>query len=307
MHKNKLEARTAPTISTSHLIRCARLLRMAAQELGARDDIAIYDADIQQLSSALQHDAWDPTSGYFGYVTYNDAGDANGILRTGAGFNFNMGLDGVSPLIAGVCSPAQQQTILDRLFSEDHLWTEVGITTVDKQAPYYNPNGYWNGSVWFAHQWFLFKTMLDLGRGDLAVKIAQAGVETWHKSTQQTYDCMEHFSARPPYGAGWCQFSSLSSPALSWFAALYTPGRITLGFDVWLRQANYHSQRNLVSLRLVPQKLTGRSADVLVCLRPSSRYEIYADGHPVSWASIHPGLLRVTLAPAVQIVKCRGT
>lgn len=307
MHKNKLEAHTAPTIGTSHLIRCARLLRLAAQELGARDDIAVYDADIQQLSSALQRDAWDAGSGYFGYVAYGEDGNVNGILRTDAGVNFNMGLDGISPLIAGVCSPAQQQTIVDRLFSEDHLWTEVGITTVDKQAPYYNPNGYWNGSVWFAHQWFLFKTMLDLGRGDLAAKIAKTGVETWQNSTQHSYDCMEHFSTRAPYGAGWCQFSSLSSPALSWFAALYTPGRVTLGFDAWLREIKYQSQRNAVRFRLAPQKQGGHPVDVLVCLRPSSRYEVRADGHPVPWVSILPGLLRVTLAPAAQLVECRGT
>jgi hypothetical protein len=306
MHKNKLEARTVPAVSTAHLIRCARLLRMAAQELGTRDDLTIYDADIQQLSSALQRDAWDAASGYFGYVTYDDAGNTNGILRTDAGVNFNMGLDGVSPLIAGVCSPAQQQAILNRLFSEDHLWTEVGITTVDKQAPYYNPNGYWNGSVWFAHQWFLFKTMLDLSRGDLAVKIAKTGVETWQKSTQQSYDCMEHFSAHPPYGAGWCQFSSLSSPALSWFAALYTPGRVTLGFDAWLRESNYHPQRNAVSLRLAPRVQQGHPTDALICLRPGSEYEVYVDGHSVPWDLMLPGLLRITLPPAAQVVECRG-
>lgn len=306
MHKHKLEPRTAPTVSTSHLIRCARLLRMCAQELKARNDVAVYDADIQQLSSALQRDAWDAESGYFGYVTYDDAGDAKGILRTDAGVNFNMGLDGISPLIAGACSPAQQQIIVDRLFSEDHLWTEVGITTVDKQAPYYNPNGYWNGSVWFAHQWFLFKTMLDLGRGELAAKIAQTGVETWQRSTEQSYDCMEHFSARPPYGAGWCQFSSLSSPALSWFAALYRPGRVTPGFDTWLRETSYHSQHNAVRFRLAPQREASHPLDVLVCLHPSSEYEARADGRPVSWVTVLPGLLRVTLPPAAQFVECRG-
>jgi hypothetical protein len=305
-HKNKIEARTVPTISTSHLIRCARLLRMAAQELRALADIAIYDADIQQLSSALQRDAWDAESGYFGYVTYDDAGDANGILRTDGGVNFNMGLDGVSPLIAGVCSPAQQRFLLDRLFSNEHLWTDVGVTTVDKQAPYYNPDGYWNGSIWFAHQWFLFKTMLDLGRGDLAVKIAQTGVETWQKSTQQSYDCVEHFSVNPPYGAGWCQFSSLSSPALSWFAALWTPGRVTLGFNGWLRESHFHSQRNALSLRLAPQMQEAYPVDALVCLRPGCRYEVHADGDPIPINSLLPGLLRITLPPATQHLQCRG-
>jgi hypothetical protein len=296
MHKNKLEARTVPTVSTSHLIRCARLLRLCALELGLRQDIASYNTDISQLSTALQHDAWDQASGYFGYVTYNDAGEPNGILRTDAGINYNMGLDGVSPLIAGVCSPVQQEKILEHLFSEDHLWTSIGITTVDKQAPYYNPNGYWNGSVWFAHQWFLFKTMLDLGRGDLAVKIAKAGIEAWRNSTEESYDSMEHFTTKPPYGSGWCQFSSLSSPALSWFAALYTPGRVTVGFDTWIQQSNYQDHSNALQLQFSSEADTATTRrDILACLRPCKSYHVYANGRRATSAEILPGLLHIPL------------
>jgi hypothetical protein len=91
--------------------------------------------------------------------------------------------------------------------------------------------------------------MLDLGRADLAVKIAQTGLDVWRKSVAISYDCMEHFSPQPPYGAGWGQFSSLSSPALGWFAALYTPGRMTAGFDAWIRRSTY--QENTNTLRAI--------------------------------------------------------
>lgn len=296
MHKNRLEARTVPTVNTSHLIRCARLLRLCAHEIGLRQDIESYNTDIKQLSTALQHDAWDEVSGYFGYVTYNSAGQPNGILRTDTGTNYNMGLDGVSPLIADVCSPLQQEKILKHLFSEDHLWTPSGITTVDKQAPYYNPNGYWNGSVWLVHQWFLFKTMLDLGRGELAVKIAKAGIDAWRNSTDESYDCMEHFTSKPPYGAGWCQFSSLSSPALSWFAALYTPGRVTVGFDTWIQQSSYQGRSNTLQLQLSSQPRTATSRrDALVCLRPCKSYHVYFNGRRTTPTEILPGLLCISL------------
>jgi hypothetical protein len=307
LHKNKLEATTAPAVSTSHVIRCAKLLRLMAREAGAQKDIALYDGDIQQLSGALQRDAWDPGSGYFGYVTYSSHDIPDGILRTTTGVNFNMGLDGVSPLIAGVCSTAQQRTLLEKLFSEDHLWTDAGITTVDKQAPYYSPDGYWNGSVWFAHQWFLFKTMLDLGRGDLAVKIARTGVETWHKSTGATYDCMEHFSSRPPYAAGWCQFSSLSSPALSWFSALFTPGRVTVGFDTLIRHQSFYAKANQVSVLLAPAMQVGPTAEALICLRPAQHYDVRCDGHRATFSEILPGLLRVLLPHGTRSVEARGT
>lgn len=296
MHKNRLEARTVPTVSTSHLIRCARLLRLCAHELGLRQDIESYNNDIKQLSTALQRDAWDEASGYFGYVTYNDTGESNGILRTNAGINYNMGLDGISPLIADVCTPLQQEKILKHLFSEDHLWTSIGITTVDKQAPYYNPNGYWNGSVWLVHQWFLFKTMLDLGRGELAVKIAKAGIDIWRSSTEESYDCIEHFTPKPPYGAGWCQFSSLSSPALIWFAALYTPGRVTVGFDTWVQQSSYQDRENTLQLQLSSQSKTSAShRDALVCLRPRESYHVYINGRRTTPPEILPGLLCISL------------
>jgi hypothetical protein len=302
-----MEARTAPAVSTSHVIRCARFLRFFARELGLREDISGFDSDIQQLSAALQRDAWDADSGYFGYVTYNAAGKPDGILRTGTGVNYNLGLDGVSPLIAGICSPAQQQTIVNHLFSEDHLWTAAGITTVDRQAPYYNPNGYWNGSVWFAHQWFLFKTMLDLGHGDLAVRIAQTGVETWQRSIGESYDCMEHFTSKPPYGAGWCQFSSLSSPALSWFAALYTPGRVTVGFDTWIRELTFQEHANDLHLRLSSEPgASERTFDILLCLRPAARYEVHCDGRVATFTELMPGLLRVIMPSGAHTLSVRG-
>ncbi len=232
MHAQNLEASVAPVVNSAHTIRCAKLLRAAAAALGRTSDFAEYDQDIAELSASLQKYSWDESSGYFGYVTHDDRGEPTGILRHDSGANFNMGLDGVYPLAAGICTAAQEDQILDHLFSPQHLWMDIGLTTVDQSAPYFSPTGYWNGSVWLAHQWFFWKTMLDLGRGDLAIRIAQAGLSIWKKVTDSTYDCMEHFEPREPFGAGWCQFSSLSSPALPWFASLYTPGRFTCGFDV---------------------------------------------------------------------------
>ena len=36
-------------------------------------------------------------------------GSPPGILRHESGANFNMGLDGASPLFAGICTPEQEQ------------------------------------------------------------------------------------------------------------------------------------------------------------------------------------------------------
>ena len=55
--------------------------------------------------------SWDPEAGYFSYVRYDDAENCAGILRYENGVNFNMGLDGASPLLAGICTPEQKGAV----------------------------------------------------------------------------------------------------------------------------------------------------------------------------------------------------
>lgn len=294
VHQQNMTSVVAPAVNSSHTIRCAKLLRRMAEALDRTEDLAEYDADIAVLSSSLQKYSWDESSGYYGYVLHDAAGKPTGILRTASGVNFNMGLDGVSPLIAGICTPQQSEHILEHLFSPDRMWTEAGITSVDQTAPYYIPTGYWNGSVWFAHQWFLWKTMLDLGRGDLAVRIAQAGLEIWKKVTDASYNCMEHFVPGPPFGEGWVQFSSLSSPALSWFAALYTPGRLTSGFDVWLEECRFIPEEKRLRSRLQGLGISNQFS-LLACMPPASQYQVQWNGAPVAFHVVHEGLLHLQL------------
>ncbi|HXC35167.1 MAG TPA: twin-arginine translocation signal domain-containing protein [Candidatus Acidoferrales bacterium] len=295
IHAQNLEGSAAPVINSAHTIRCAKILRAAAAALGRTADFAEYDDDIATLSASLQKYSWDESSGYFGYVMHDDRGEPTGILRHESGANFDMGMDGAYPLVAGICSAAQEQQILDHLFSPQHLWMDIGITTVDQSAPYYSPIGYWNGSVWLAHQWFFWKTMLDLGRGDLAIRIARAGLDVWKKVTDSTYDCMEHFEPREPVGAGWCQFSSLSSPALSWFASLFTPGRFTCGFNVWVQSCEFGWNNRGLRAELKPANGVGRDCSVLACMNPDSSYRATWNGQVVTVTSPHEGLLQIQL------------
>src|SRR5690606_8101440 len=101
VHKQKLRDHVAPTVNTAHQIRFAKLLKMAAWQLGYQHDIKKYDEDITMYSKALQDNAWDNVSGYYGYVEHDADGKVKGILRHPSGQNFNMGIDGCSPIIAG--------------------------------------------------------------------------------------------------------------------------------------------------------------------------------------------------------------
>ncbi len=295
VRQQKLEASVAPAINSAHTIRCAKLLRMAAEALGRTEDFAEYDQDIMVLSASLQKYSWDKASGYFGYVVHDESGAPTGILRDGSGTNFNMGLDGIYPLVAGICTPEQEEQILERLFSPKHLWMDIGITTVDQSAPYFNPTGYWNGSVWFAHQWFFWKTLLDLGRGDLANRIAQTGLSIWKQVTDGSYDCMEHFVPKEPFGAGWHQFSSLSSPALTWFASLYKQGRLTCGFDAWIEECQFSQNDHKLRARLKSTGIEGRKFSVLACMNPAARYQVHWNDRPAEFTTVHDGLLQIQL------------
>ena len=128
----------APMVSTSYYLRAAKILRMLARHMGLKADEKEYDKDIRKLSSAILDNAWDEESGYFGYVMHDDDGMPAGIYRHADGSNFNMGLDGVAPLAAGICPADKRQRLIDNIFCPEKLWTPVGISTVDRTASYYS-------------------------------------------------------------------------------------------------------------------------------------------------------------------------
>ena len=65
-----------PVISSSQVIRCAKILYMAADLLGKEDDKSTYLQDVERISNALQKYSWDEDCGYFSYVIHDENGDA---------------------------------------------------------------------------------------------------------------------------------------------------------------------------------------------------------------------------------------
>ncbi|GGG73772.1 MGH1-like glycoside hydrolase domain-containing protein [Paenibacillus radicis (ex Gao et al. 2016)] len=235
VHELKLEYKAAPVITTSQLIRIAKILRMAAATSDNwQMDTQEYDKDIRRWSDALNAYAWDEEAGCYGYVLHNEEGEYEALLRHGSEANYNSGLDGLYPLLAGICDKERTQRLIDTLFDEKHFWTPIGLSTVDQGAPYYRADGYWNGAVWMPHQWFFWKTMFDYGYPDLAYRIANTALELWKRETEATYNCYEHFIVQSGTGAGWHHFGGLSAPVINWFAAYYELGKVTTGFNVWM-------------------------------------------------------------------------
>jgi len=294
VHEQKLEERVAPVINTAQAIRTAKILKMAAWELGLEADIEEFNQDITTFTKALQKHSWDEESGYFSYVLHDQNGEAKEILKDNTGKNYNMGLDGVSPLVAGICNQKQERRLIDKLFSKERMWTEIGISTVDKTAPYYKNDGYWNGSVWMPHQWFIWKTMLDLNRPDLAYKIAITALELWQNEVDKTYSCFEHFLLQSKRGAGWHHFGALSTPVMSWFAAYFTPGKLTVGFDVWVLSQKFKKDNSSLEARL---RIFGNSdgVNITVSLNSSNEYTVSWNDKIIKHETIKPGLLNIQI------------
>ena len=297
VHQQHLEKRVTPVVTTAHVIRVAKILRMAARALGNLPDLKEYDRDISRFTSALQNNSWDAKSGYYSYVMHDSTGHATGFYKDPvSGENFNMGLDGAYPLIAGMCTDHQQEILLDKIFSPKHMWSPSGITVVDQSAPYYRIDGYWNGAVWMPHQWFVWKAMLDMDRSDLAYKIASKGLDVYKRETDASYYTFEHFLAASGRGAGWHQFSGLSTPVLSWFAAYYKTGTITPGFETWINRQSFNSDYSSYKADLSFDEATlPHKRAMLAGMNPAFDYQALFNGKPVTLKRLQKGVLQVSL------------
>ena len=297
LHRTKSQTPfVTPVVTSAYYLRAAKILRLAAKELGLKKDMKEYEQVIKQLSYALQTYAWDEESGYYGYVVHDSLGNAKDIFRYKDHSNFNKGLDGVTPLAAGICSSAQADKLVKHLFSPDELWTKVGISTVDQSASYYKVDGYWNGAVWFPHQWMMWKALLDLGKGEEAYRVAHTALDNWEKECAESYFTFEHFIISSGRGAGWHQFSGLSSPILNWFAAYYKPGKVSTGFEVWITKSEFTGNCSGYKAEISFDDSTRpHERCMIVCMNAGCQYTVRFNGKPVKFRSGHAGMLEITL------------
>lgn len=295
MHQQHLADRIAPVCSSVHFIRIAKIIRNTALYYGYDSDVEEYEADIRKVSEALLSNAWDEESGYFGYVLHDPSGEKTEIFRTPEGENYNRGVDGVTPLIAGVCSDSQERRMMEHLKSEKELWTNVGISTVDQSAPYYNDNGYWNGAVWFPYQYLLWRSMLDIGEAEYAFKIAETALSAWKQETDFSYNTFEMIQIETERGGWFHQFSGLSAPIVVWYHAYYKKGTVTAGFDTWIDSTWFDDSFTKACVRYAVREQ--RENILLVVMDSAYDYNIEINGKPAEWTEHARGAFEIQLAP----------
>ncbi len=294
LHDKRFDA--APVVTSAHTIRFARILKEAALILGGHEtDLALYERDIEALGNGLQNYSWNEDDGVFSYVIHNEDGTfKEHYLDPKSGVNFNFGLDGATPLLAGICTPAQENRLFTMLTTEERFWSKYGLSAVDMSQPYFRTDGYWNGSVWMPHQWFFWKTALDHNRADFARKIAITALELWKHEVDQSFYCFEHFSLQNGHGAGCCHFGALSSPVLCWHHAYFAPGKLTGGFDLWVIQQQSNADGG-ISAQIKLCGVPGHAATLLYVNGGMASFQATYNGEPIPAITGIPGCLELTL------------
>ena len=260
VHDEKKEATVSPVVNTAFTLLCARILAKIARLVG--DDDSLYLSDIEFFTHALNKYAWDEESGYYGYVEHENC--KTSVYRN-MGVNADMGMDGAYPYIAGATDGYRSVRVFDNI--KKGMMTDIGVSVVDTRAPYYSKSGYWNGSVWMPHQWVLWKALLDYGETEFATEIVEKALSLWERETSATYNCYEHFMVENGRGAGFHQFSGLSTPVLLWFESYYKPFTVTGGFRTLVKNKKRYGESMSFTVTT-----DSPCSSVIVCLEEGNEY-----------------------------------
>ena len=286
----------APMVSSSYYIRAGKILRMIARHYGMKADEKRYDEDIRRFTKPILESGWDEKAGYFGYVTHDQNGKPNGMMMYEDGSNWNMGMDGISPLAASICTDHQISRMEENMFTLGKLWSPYGMAVVDQSAAYYSPDGYSVGASWVPHQLIYWKSMLDYNKVDRALQIAEAVMNTFTFECDETYQCYENTRLSTGRASGWHNFSGLSSPVVNWFYSYYCKGTISTGMDAIVVSKKVASDYTSCEFTLEFDKdAVGRDMAVMVCLDPSKDYSAVIKSKALQTSSPYPGLLCITV------------
>lgn len=296
MMKQNIRDKASPVISTSQVIRFGKILSILARKLEKADDVKEYLEDIEGFTKALDTYSWDEESGYYSYVIHDENYEPVKKFATEDGENLNKGLDGIYPIIAGACNENQKKKILAHLTNEDEMHTPFGISAVDKTASYYKINGYWNGNIWFPHQWFIWKSMLDCGETEFARDIAHLALNIWKREVESTYYTFEMVNTVTGLGGWFHNFGGLSSPLNLWLKAYYSPGTVNVGFDTYLDKVTFNEDFTKAQINFT---YYGKSEKIaLLCvMKDEGEYEAELNGKAISF-NYTDGLAEFVLNPS---------
>ena len=292
-----MQHKICPCLSTSHVILAAKIMRSVALAMGKSEDVKTLTEDIARFSAALNGLCWDEEAGYYSYTVYDDDKNVTGFLRNESGENLNKGMDGVYPLIAGAAPKGRRERLLAHIKNPKEMWSESGISAVDMSASYFMDDGYWNGNVWMAHQWYTWKAMFDLGETDFAFEIANRALNIWKAETDFSYSTFECFGITTQRGGWFHNFGGLSSPVCVWADAYYRPNTVTSGFDLWIDEQKFDDNGARIRFTYNGEN---EKYSIAVCLSDKHAYEARLNGEKLEYNLRNNSALEFTLPGSVK-------
>lgn len=300
MYAENKQKQMTPVISSSQVIRCAKILYMAADLLGREEDKKTYLQDIERISNALQKYSWDEECGYFSYVIHDENGNPKGQYKNAQGENLNKTMDGIYPIIAGAVTDSQRDKILSHLMSDDEMFSPVGISAVDKSASYFITNGYWNGNVWLSHQWFVWKTMLDLGETDFAFRIAETALNAWKREVEYSYYTFEMFNITSGRGGWFHNFGGLSTPINIWTNAYFKPKTLSTGLDIMVMNSEFNDNATEFNCNIKYYGNNEKYSLIAVMSDKTDNYNVTVNGEKADVFIRKAGIVEITLSGDVK-------
>ena len=158
-------------------------------------------------------------------------------------------------------------------------------------------NGYWNGNVWFPHQWFIWKSMLDIGENDFAHKIAQLALDIWKREVDYSYYTFEMVNVVTGRGGWFHNFGGLSTPITMWADAYYKAGTFNTGLDTWVDKYEFSEDKKSLSADITyfgeKEKFT-----VISTMNDdeSKEYKVYLDGKEIPFTERFKGTLEISIS-----------
>lgn len=298
MHKKGLEKYISPVVPSAHVIRIGKIMCNVAKHLGYENHVSEYEQDIKRISKGLQQYSWDEESEYFSYVLHDKEGNPKKIFCTEQGENYNKGMEGISPLFAGICTEQQKVALLSHLTSKEEMFSEVGISTVDMSSSYFIDNGYWNGNVWFPYQWLIWKAMLDIGKSDIAYNIAITALDAWKTEVDHSYNTFEQLNIETGRGGWFHQFGGLSAPICVWGNAYFKQGKISSGFDLWIESYTFNESYTEGEINF---SYTGDSNTcIIVVMNAVESYEVRCNDKVIDFNEKIKGTLEIVISKEIK-------
>jgi hypothetical protein len=258
------------------ILRIARIMRNIAHLLELEADAEQYRKDAELLAGIVDGQMWDEKSGLYGWLCRTEHGVEPVVFDGCAGDRTACAF---LPLFAG--QTVHKERLIQQMMDPARFNTPFGISSVDMQAPSYNPKGYWNGGIWPVLQWYLWRGLLESGEPALARKIAETILGTWSRCFEKEHYLGEHFMITSAQMNGAANFGGLSAILIPMHAAYFSAYQITTCYDVVIRSQSADQALDTLYFQISAPFLTASSHDLLINMgKGRTRYDLIVNGKP---------------------------